>query len=936
MFEADANVDPFLITPLLKYIERDPASGATALWEHAAVHPTEEPQGCDDLLALEPFDIEELSSEISSEKSFKVLPLTPPVSPPERNNGNNHRASMNGGSSSDEDTKMDFAMSHPDQMQHHNTPNDGMYRQGIVDNVSFPAMDFLAPLNSLREQQKLRQQQQLQQQQQQQRQQQATRVNTTAAARGSTAQRRNSTTTTSTPRSLHNKIKTAAAADDSGARKQKQTAHNAIERKYRNNINEKINDLKRALPPHLAADPKTKKKAGILQKCIEYIRQLEKANQQLSSENQMLRSGSARSGSSSSSKGASSATAPQQTTTSATDMRLTPGGSKVVMCVMALGTICFSSMLPGGAQESAGGGVMLGAGHSGSRVLSSFHNVIVGDEGAEDYSTTIGAEPSYSLVGWVIAIVSPWIFRIIACLVILVVMFTRDSLTDPKGAAEHEQKCAVAVVNGNPVKAKHHALKALALLGQPIPVSSLDVGMSVLAASCRQLWHRLFIGQYIDAMLASDEAKKIFATSANVNHILHELLSQEKSVPDSLKYLSMVRALNAAEIAGEGEMDPVALIRVYVSAAVQIHVSFQGDLASVLSGKYIAKARKIFHSCPEDVPTLAWLFKPEGDNFFFGRTWNTRNVLGLHGEFLRPGSLEQLGTAYRSTLLQQGLREFCTGKESDRAMDMFGDLRQCSQQCGDFKSEWWATIGVVILAWRQGKNGFARQTFCDAENMAAHKTKLQQFVYLSCRAQQALLDGDHTLCWQALSLASSLAEDVSDGRNPEEAEISKLAVFVGYHHLMSARVALVRLRTYLTSNASVKLPDISTSKDAPPVSITQMLNSLEEDVCRLRQYSEQCTLAKPAAHLYQAIHRCLAGGKVSLTERVFHQSVRAARRLELPYDEASAMLHSAIYLRPTLTAPALKKTLTTAAGIFEKLQAADELSTARKLLMVMP
>jgi hypothetical protein len=61
---------------------------------------------------------------------------------------------------------------------------------------------------------------------------------------------------------------------------------------------------------------------------------------------------------------------------------------------------------------------------------------------------------------------------------------------------------------------------------------------------------------------------------------------------------------------------------------------------------------------------------------------------------------------------------------------------------------------------------------------------------------------------------------------------------------------------------------------------------------------------------------------------------QAARLHKLPYDEAAAMLHAAIHLKTSLTAPVMRSNLTKAAGIFQKLNAVDELCTARKILQV--
>lgn len=565
------------------------------------------------------------------------------------------------------------------------------------------------------------------------------------------------------------------------------------------------------------------------------------------------------------------------------------------------------------------------------------------DDASVDSGT--GSPPLVTPFELVVGILLPWVMRFLVLTLGVFLFFMLDQVTDAEGAKEHEEKCAIAVVNSDPSKAKHHALKALALLGQPLPTSRGATYLGVVMALVRQLSHRCVVGQVLDTVLTRRTKAAMEATVviANVNHMLHQILIQEaqssKAGKDNryLKSLTMLQSVNAAE-AVSGCMDPVALIQVYVAAAAQVHLSFQSEIASILAHKYLGLARNIFHSCAEDVPALAWLFKPEGDEFFRSRAWCTKVCKGPAGTQLQPGSLEQLGLAYRAQLLETGMRNFFSGEDTLGMIDMFCELRQCSEECGDAENEWWAAMGVVVVSWRQGKTSNARQVFCEIDQMEHRKTKLQQFVYVACRAHQALLDDNHTLCWQALGIASTLAGDVNvDGGADGDRTMRQLSCLIAYHHLLSTRVALLRLRTYLGQQSSA---DGSSAVPAIPaaggenVTETLILEQLQADVTKIRQFSADCELAKPSAHLYQAIHRSLVGGRVSSTEHIFHQAMKAARQLHMPYDEASAMLHAAIHLRSALTAPAMRSHLTKAAGIFRELNAVDELCTARKILHV--
>ena len=72
-----------------------------------------------------------------------------------------------------------------------------------------------------------------------------------------------------------------------GPKKPRKTAHNVVEQRYRNNLNDRINDLKMILPD-LSQSEKSNK-GGILKRAYEYISRLQHLNGQLVAENQRLR-----------------------------------------------------------------------------------------------------------------------------------------------------------------------------------------------------------------------------------------------------------------------------------------------------------------------------------------------------------------------------------------------------------------------------------------------------------------------------------------------------------------------------------------------------------------------------------------------------------------------------------------------------------------------
>lgn len=154
---------------------------------------------------------------------------------------------------------------------------------------------------------------------------------------------------------------------------------------------------------------------------------------------------------------------------------------------------------------------------------------------------------------------------------------------------------------------------------------------------------------------------------------------------------------------------------------------------------------------------------------------------------------------------------------------------------------------------------------------------------------------------------------------------------IAFRHLLSSRVALYRVRRYLHDTTKAQLPLIEGSNGSP-VTFPIMLEKAQADVGTLRKFSDSYPAVEPQIFMYQAICRCLAGGRLAPTEHLFHQSVKAARRLNLPYDEALALWHTSSFLRMSLTPKTLRDNLQRAQDIFQDLQASTELNSTRKML----
>lgn len=161
----------------------------------------------------------------------------------------------------------------------------------------------------------------------------------------------------------------------------------------------------------------------------------------------------------------------------------------------------------------------------------------------------------------------------------------------------------------------------------------------------------------------------------------------------------------------------------------------------------------------------------------------------------------------------------------------------------------------------------------------------------------------------------------------------RFARLLGHQQLLNTRVALVRLRSYLIQKgASPQRTDGAAA--TPEVTRVAMLAAMQRDIGELRKFAQNFQAASSSLLKYQAIHRSLAGGKVALTEHMFHKSLKSAKQLGLPYEEASTLMHSAVHLHSSMPKQTVRDSLNRAVTIFEQMQAAEELQTSRKLLQL--
>jgi len=423
-------------------------------------------------------------------------------------------------------------------------------------------------------------------------------------------------------------------------------------------------------------------------------------------------------------------------------------------------------------------------------------------------------------------------------------------------------------------------------------------------------------------------------TTARSSHILQQMLLTEGSAAsDPTVLLAMTTTINAAEAAGVSSLEPSVVARIYVAAA--LNVQLVGGTHRMLDSLYLHQAATAVPEAKRDtLGSLAWTLTPVGRQFIRSGTWNSGSFAKLRdaatGSLLLVGTLEHLTLAYRLHLLHKAVAEFQQHADLTLVHQLLQELQQNAEESQCRQSLWWTLAVQVVVSWRRGQVLQARKFFAMLERLPRQPSDtLQTAMLAALGAHQALLDGDRPLCWERLAHASTAASlDLSDVNEQTglPAATQTLCRFLMLRQILSTRVALYRLRVYLSqsSNASPLSPDDG--------NFAGMLQALQKDVDVLTHFAQHYELAEPTVLLYRAIYRSLAGGRVTPTLQLFNMATKAAYRLGLPYDEALIFLHMSVCLRTSLSPSALQRHLKSAASLFERLDASDDLAATKKML----
>ncbi|ELT88175.1 hypothetical protein CAPTEDRAFT_165299 [Capitella teleta] len=482
-----------------------------------------------------------------------------------------------------------------------------------------------------------------------------------------------------------------------GGRGEKRTAHNAIEKRYRLSINDKIIELK-----DLVVGPEAKlNKSAVLRKACDYIRFLHASNARLKQENMALKmaaqhnikgllttapeqeisiptppgsdQGSPMPGSiSPSTSGIDTDSNPgspefdeigspakKQATETMMDFQGMLDRSRMAVCIFMFAVLAFNPFgkILGKGISLQGSDSDFSRMHAGGRMLS----------GVEDAELTWWQ--------WIMPSAFMWLVNTVIVCVILARLFVfGEPVTKPLSESSvrywrWRKQADLDLARGKYVEAGTNLRNALRALNRPLPTSKFDLVASLFWQSFRQFLHRIHVGRWLGdragqfwGHVSTKEVRTSARDAAVVYHKLHQL-HLTGHVKAGIRGTGIHLALSAVNLA-EAAADTVStetLAEVYATCAVAIKLHAFAVL-QFAARYFVCRARRVCTTRGANTPSsMRWLCHPQGHRFFVDGRWDCfgrDSIFSTSGNEADP--LAHVTRAFREHLLETSLYSLVT------------------------------------------------------------------------------------------------------------------------------------------------------------------------------------------------------------------------------------------------------------------------------------
>ncbi|XP_053550308.1 sterol regulatory element-binding protein 1 isoform X2 [Bombina bombina] len=479
---------------------------------------------------------------------------------------------------------------------------------------------------------------------------------------------------------------------------EKRTAHNAIEKRYRSSINDKIIELKDLV---VGTEAKLNKSA-ILKKTIDYIRFLQQNNLKLKQENMMLKMAAQKnntlkdlvagttgtmdgvktemmdvltpppsdmgspSHSGSPLSQCSSDSEPESPYCEEAKVKVkqelpsTPNSgmldrSRMALCAFVFLCLSFNPLSFLMASSRSHETIDSGTFHSSGRSM-----------------LEVGSSEPSSWSSWLAPSLFLWPINIGIVLAVFIRLFIYgEPITRLHSESSvlfwcHRKQADFDLSRGDFAQASLQLWTALKALGRPLPTSNLDLICSVMWSLIRYVLQRLWVGRWLAARAGGfrsdhqlkDDVRKGCRDAALVYHRLHQLHMTGKHASGHLSAINMaLSAVNLAECAGD-TISVATLAEIYVGAALRVKASLHRRF-HFLARFFLSSARQVCLAQSVTIPpAMQWLCHPLGHRFFVDGDWSVRSsprdsIYSTAGSTVDP--LAQVTQAFREHLLEKAL-----------------------------------------------------------------------------------------------------------------------------------------------------------------------------------------------------------------------------------------------------------------------------------------
>ncbi|XP_066938621.1 sterol regulatory element-binding protein 1 isoform X1 [Macrobrachium rosenbergii] len=694
---------------------------------------------------------------------------------------------------------------------------------------------------------------------------------------------------------------------------EKRNSHNAIEKRYRCSINDKIVELK-----NLVAGEESKlHKSQILKKAIEYIRYLQTQNARLRLElnsyrmrdgNQKITdlllgpytpppsdtSSPARSPISESSLPPSppiakielkdeDAASPCNSPSYIPMARNMADGSRMVLCMMMLALLAFNPM--GLLNKRSHSALSDSIGEAPGRSILDFES----DNDAFSFQSLF-----YSpLMVWLVN------FVIISVFLIRIFIYGEPIMRRKSPVAEsfwrHRKQADLDMAKGNYSSACRQYGLALHVIGRPLPSSWVEKSCSVMWQFTRQMMQRMYLGRWLAKNAGGlfleysirEEIRESIRECSYVYHQLHKLHLMGH-VEDGSNLLGLYLALTSINLGECGSVPGGDMADILVLGALRAKESLP-ELCRFIAKILMGKAKRCSMLYKKN--NIQWLFSPSGNRFFVSHKWSyDAKRISMFSQLTdKADPVGYLLLLYREHLLERAITTLVNpGVKADDVCEESAHRRTKTSDvldyislltetyngyetsfvvsCRDEVSCWWGTWCQVIAHWLLGEDDHAESVYAALENvpqaLKASDDPLPMAVLNAARARRQLGHGSPSsilrLCERSASALSDSIHQASY-KHPNQMVLSVQLIIVDL---------LLGVRTVVWESES------ATDCDTLTVAPAHILRGFQNDLALLRKLVQHLPGVLARVFLHEATLRMMAGASPARTQQLLDRSLR--------------------------------------------------------------